>query len=102
MGQSNVAFEVLENGVWMPLNAAVTNSHGIASTAYKPDEAGTLTIRATYAGNAKYVESESSQTLLEVTEDNLMLSALPYIIAVLAVAIIASVFVIRRRKKKQV
>lgn len=103
IAQANVQFQVLENGVWVPLNSAVTNSLGVASITYNPDKVGTLSIKAVFTGNADNAGSVSSVTILEVTETNLVLNMLPYIvIAVLAIAIVISVALVFRRRRKEV
>ena len=103
IAQANVQFQVLENGVWVPVNSAVTNSLGVASITYNPDKVGPLSIKAVFTGNTDNAGSVSSVTILEVTETNLVLNMLPYIvIAVLAVAIVAAVAIVLRRRRKQV
>ena len=103
IAQANIQFQVLQNGVWVPLNSATTNSLGVASITDNLDKAGTLTIKAVFVGNADYGASARSETILEVTETNLVLNMLPYIvIAVLAIAIVASVALVFVRKRRKV
>ncbi len=96
--QTMVQFQVYEDGVWIPLNSVSTDIYGVASTVYKPDKAGSLPIKATYSGNAKYIDSISSEAILKVTEDNLLLFIIPS--AIVAVAVPSFLVVRMKRKKK--
>lgn len=104
INQADVQFQILENGAWTPLNTAVTDSLGVASIQNKLDKTGTLTIRAMYAGTSESGGSISAEKTFGITEENnLFLNALPYTIAIVAIAIAASassVFVIRRRQRR--
>jgi 5-hydroxyisourate hydrolase-like protein (transthyretin family) len=103
ISQADIQFQVLENGAWTTLGTAATNSQGDASIQYKLDKAGTLTVRAMYAGTSDYGGSISDEKTLGVTEANSMSNALPYVVVIAAVAIgvsASSALVIRRRKKR--
>ena len=97
--QSSVEFQINQDGVWVPLSSATTNTLGVASTAYKTEKAGTVLVKAIFAGNAKYTETTSTDEVLEVTEDSAMLMAFPIIIVVIAVVMIGLVLFVRRRRK---
>ena len=103
INQADVQFQVLENGEWANLNTAVTDSEGVATIQYKLDKAGTLKVRAMYAGTSDSGGSNSVEKTFGVREENLIINTLPYTVAVLVVAIVisaSSAFVIRRRKKQ--
>jgi trimeric autotransporter adhesin len=99
--QANIEFQINQDGVWIPLNSATTNMLGVASSAYKTEKAGTLLVKAIFAGNTKYIGSTSTEKVLEVTEDSIMLTAFPYIIiGVVATAILIPLTLVFRRRKR--
>jgi hypothetical protein len=103
ISQAEIQFQVLENGAWTTIGTVTTSSLGDASTQYKLDKAGTLTVRAMYVGTSDYGGSISDVKTLAVTEANSMSNALPYVVAIVAVAVgvsASSAFVMRRRKKR--
>jgi 5-hydroxyisourate hydrolase-like protein (transthyretin family) len=103
INQADVQFQVLENGAWALLNSTATNSLGVASTEYNLDKAGTLMIKAMYAGTQEYGGSISTEITLGITEENLILNTLPYIAAIVVAAVavsVSSAFLIRRRQRR--
>jgi hypothetical protein len=102
--RATIQFQVIETGgQWINITTTMTDFYGVATAEYVPVKAGTVTIRAVYNGDAKYVQYLSSENDLTVTEDNPLLLALPWIaivIVIVAVVAVVAVFV-RRRGRKQ-
>jgi hypothetical protein len=102
--RATIEFQVSETGGgWVNITTATTDFYGVATADYVPVKAGTVTIRAVYNGDVKYVQGLGSENDLTVTEDNPLLMALPWIaivIVIVAVVAVVAVFVRRSRRKQ--
>jgi hypothetical protein len=70
ISQANIIYQILKNGNWTNIGSAITNSQGVASMNYQPNEAGTFRTRAVYSGETRYAGSTSEEANLEVTGGN--------------------------------
>jgi hypothetical protein len=102
--RATIQFQVSETGgQWINITTTMTDFYGVATADYVPVKAGTVTIRAVYNGDVKYVQYLSSETDLTVTEDNPLLLALPWIAIVIVIVVVVAVVAVfvRRRGRKQ-
>jgi len=92
-----VEFQVSEENVWKTIGSDNTDSSGVASIEYKPTTAGTLKIRAIFAGVTNYDESSAIADL--VVGESIALKLGIAVVAVVIV-VIALLFFAKRRGMK--
>ena len=93
----DVEFQVSEENVWKTIGSAKTNPSGIASIEYKPTTAGTLKIRAIFAGVTNYDESSAIADL--VVGESIALKLGITVVAVVIV-VVALLFFAKKRGMK--
>jgi hypothetical protein len=102
--RATIDYQVSEaGGQWTNITSITTNFNGVATADYVPLKAGTVIIRAVYNGDQKYVQILGSETDLMVTEDNPIITLLPWILIVVVIAVVAlaAILFVRARKGKQ-
>jgi hypothetical protein len=104
LAEESIVYQFSPDGItWTNITTVATGNDGIAQTNYKPDQTGSLTIRAVFNGDANYYSIASNQKTLSVS-NGATNSSIPWlwigIIAVIAliIVVVAAIVMTKRRQ----
>lgn len=84
----DVEFQINEKNAWKTIGSAKTDSSGIASIQYKTSTAGTLQVKAIFAGVTNYENSSAIAELVVNTSIALQLGIVVLVVAVVIVGLL--------------
>jgi len=93
----DVEFQVSEENVWKTIGSDNTDSSGVASIEYKPTTAGTLKIRAIFAGVTNY---EASSAIADLVVGESIALKLGVAVAAVVIVVVALLFFAKKRGMK--
>lgn len=106
IADETVRFYIYEEETWVEIDSATTGSNGVATITYTPTATGIFQIKASYGGSQNYIESDSTESTIDVSAPPIIPSEpMDYTLFIIAVIIvvgiiaIVSVLALRRRKE---